>query len=187
MNTHHPRGICLIINNVPNLVSEAEKQLTDIFKDLFFDVQIRRSLQMLQIYEVAQEFARKDHSLFDSFVVIVMSICQDNEISGVDGRKASLEHVMSEFTATKCPTLQGKPKMFFVQRFSLTTSSTVGDGSTQAQCCTDKEVEMRPFCPGTTNGEEKCPEEADYLLICVTSLVDEAKRVPDLFIQVRIE
>lgn len=97
MNGRHPRGICLIINNVPNLVFEAEKQLTDLFTYLSFDVQVRRNLQVLQIYGVAEEFAKKDHSEFDSFVVIFMSVCQDNEISGVDGKKASLEHVMSEF------------------------------------------------------------------------------------------
>lgn len=67
------------------------------------------------------------------------------------------------------------------------TSSPVGDVSTQVQCCTDKEIEMRPFCPGATNGEEKCPEEADFLLICVTTSVDKAKQVPEaLFIQVRM-
>ncbi|KAJ7384123.1 hypothetical protein OS493_023449 [Desmophyllum pertusum] len=100
MSTQHPRGICLLINNVPNMVSEEKhaQPLTDLFKHLLFDVQVRRNLQMLQIYEVAQEFARKDHSEFDSFVVIIMSVCgQGNEISGVDGRKASLENVMSEF------------------------------------------------------------------------------------------
>ena len=41
------------------MVSEAEKQLTNLFKALFFDVHVRRSLQMLKLYEVAQEFAKK--------------------------------------------------------------------------------------------------------------------------------
>lgn len=185
MSTQHPRGICLLINNVPNMVSE-EKQLADLFKYLFFDVQVRRNLQMLQIYEVAQEFARKDHSEFDSFVVIIMSVCgQDNEISGVDRKKASLENVMSEFTATNCSSLQGKPKLFFVQRFTMTPSK-VGDSSTQAHwCCTDKDV--RPVSPCAFLGGHGCPEEADFLLTCVTSPVDRAKRVAkSLYLQVRM-
>ena len=189
MNTLYsdrPRGICLIINNVPTLEPRAEKNLADLFKHFSFDVQIKRSLRLVQIYEVAQKFAKKDHSAFDSFVVVVMSVCQDNEISGVDGRKASLENVMSEFTATNCPTLQGKPKLFFVQRFALMTPSTVGDVSTQSQCCTDREMEMHPSCPSTAHEGENCPEEADFLLICATSLVDKAKRIPEpVFIQVR--
>ncbi|KAJ7384114.1 Caspase 8, apoptosis- cysteine peptidase [Desmophyllum pertusum] len=185
MSVQHPRGICLLINNVPNMVSE-EKQLTDLFEHLSFDVQVRQNLQMLQIYEVAQEFAKKDHSEFDSFAVIIMSVCgQDNEIFGVDGKKASLENVMSEFTATNCSSLQGKAKLFFVQRFTMTPSK-VGDGSTQAHCyCTDKDV--RPFSPCTILGGDGCPDEADFLLTCVTSPVDGAKPVPEsLFLQVRM-
>lgn len=169
------------------MVSEAEKQLTNLFKALFFDVHVRRSLQMLQLYEVAQEFAKKNHSKFDSFVVIILSICQDNDISGVDRKKASLESVMSEFTATNCPTLQGKPKLFFVQRFTFLKLCNVRDGSIQAQCSTDKEIAMQPVFPNVTIGGDNCPEEADFLLTCVTSAVDKTRPGPEtLFLQVRI-
>ena len=93
------RGICLLINNIPGLV-EAEKQLTDLFTTLFFDVQVRRSLKKSQINDVTEEFAKKDHSDFDSFVFIFMSFGQDNDIYGVDGKKASLVEVMTEYTAS---------------------------------------------------------------------------------------
>lgn len=162
-------------------MSEAEEQLTGLFKNLFFDVQVRRSLQMLQIYEVAQEFAKKDHSEFDSFVVIIMSVCQDNDISGVDGRKASLEQVMCEFKAKNCPSLKGKPKLFLVQGVTLMRPSNV------APCCTDTEMDVRPVCLLATTDGDNCPEEADFLLTCVTTAVDKVKPVPKtLFIKVRI-
>ena len=68
---------------------KVERQLKVLFKSLFFDVQVRRRLQVLQIYEVAQEFAKKYHSDFDSFVFIVLSLCQNNVISGLmEGRQA---------------------------------------------------------------------------------------------------
>ena len=169
---------------------EVEKQLEVLFKSLFFDVQVRRRLETLQIYKVAQEFANEDHSDFDSFVFIIMSLCQDNEISGVDGRKTSLEHVMTEYTSTNCPTLRGKPKLFFVQQFTILNPSNVSEGSTQAQCSTDVGIEMQPVSPSANIGGNNCPEEADFLLACVTSAVDKAKPVqeaaPLLFIQVRI-
>ena len=165
INTQHLRGICLLINNVPDLVFE-EEQLTDLFKKyLYFDVQVRRSLPMSQINEVAEEFAKKDHSEFDSFVFIVMSFGQDNDIFGVDGRKASLEQVMTEYTATNCPTLRRKPKLFFVQRFTVLKPSKFEHGLTQAQCCTDKGMEMQTLCPRTTTSGGNCPEEADFLLL----------------------
>ena len=153
---------------------KAEEQLEVLFKSLFFDVQVRRRLTMLQIYKVAQEFANKDHSDFDSFVFIIMSLCQDNDISGVDGRKASLEQVMTEYTSTNCETLKGKPKLFFVQRFTVLKPPKVRDGSSQAQCSTD---EMQPASTSANIGGNNCPEEADFLLTCVTSVVDEAKPI----------
>lgn len=187
MFTCRPRGICLLINNVPSLAME-EKQLKDLFEYLSFDVQIRRGLKRGKMYKVAEEFAKKDHSHFDSFVVIVMSICgQDSEMCSVDGKNVSLEHIMSEFTATGCETLQGRPKLFFVQRFTK-TSSKASDACSTTQpnsCCTDSDVEKFPSC--SSSGNDSCPEEADFLLICVTSScpADRADGVPQsLFIQV---
>ena len=180
---HHVRGICLLINNLPGLV-EAEKQLTDLFTSLFFDVQVRRSLKRSQINEVAEEFAKKDHSNFDSFVFIFMSFGQDNDVFGVDGKKSSLVEVMTDYTATNCPTLRCKPKLFFVQRFAVLKPSKFEHDLTQSQCCTDEVMEMQSLCPPTCEGN--CPEEADFLLACVTSPICKAKPGQDaLFIQVR--
>lgn len=144
---------------------------------------------MLHMYEVAQEFAKKDHSKFDSFVVIIMSPVQGNDICGVDGRKTNLEQMMAEYTATNCPSLRGKPKLFFVERVTFVPPSNVGDGSTQAQCSIDLSTlkEMLPAIPLVFNGGDNCPEGADFLLTCVTSAVDNSKPVPEgLFLQVRI-
>ena len=186
-NKRGARGICLMINNVPNLKIE-QKQLEDFFASLSFYVQVRRYLKMVDIYEVAREYAGQDHSRYDSFVFIVMSDCShDHEISGVDRRRASVEQVMSEFKATNCPSLQNKPKLFFVLRF-INSPSQHGDGhesSLEAHCCTDKAESA--FSPNATTGGDACPEEADFLLTCVTSPVHGAQLVPgSLFIQVRI-
>ena len=187
ISTYRPRGICLLINNVTELAFEAEKKLRDLFRHLSFDVKVCRGLKMVEMYNVAQEFAKKDHSKFDSFVVIIVSPGQGNGIYGVDGREASLEQIMTEFTATQCPTLRGKPKLFFVERVTFVTPSNVGVGSTQAQCSTDTVIEMQPAFPLDFNGGDNCPEGADFLLTCATSAVDKAKPVREgLFLQVRI-
>ena len=187
INPFHPRGICLLINNVPTLPLEEVKQLRDLFRHLSFDVEVRRRLQMIQMHKVAQQFAKKDHNAFDSFVVIILSLGQGNDICGVDKRKASLEQVMAEYTATKCGSLRGKPKLFFVERVTFVKASNVGDGSNQAQCSTDTEVEMQPAFPLVFNGGNNCPEGADFLLTCVTSVVDKAKpMLEQLSLQVRI-
>jgi len=140
------------------------------------------------MYKVAQEFAKKDHSKFDSFVVFIILRGRGNDIYDVNGKKVGLEPVMTEYTASKCPSLRGKPKLFFVERVKFVKRSTnVGDGSTQAHCSTDTEVEMEPAFPLVFDGGDNCHEGADFLLTWATSTVDKTKPVPEgLFMQVRI-
>ena len=139
------------------------------------------------MYKVAEEFAKKDHSEFDLFVVIIMSHGQGNDICDVDGGKVSLEQIMTEYTATKCPSLEGKPKLFFVERVTFVKPSTnVGNGSTQARCSTDTEIEMQSAFPLAFNGGDKSHEGADFLLTWMNSRVDKTKPLEVLFIQVRI-
>ena len=103
-------------------------------------------------------------------------------------RKASLEHVMTEYTSTNCPTLRGKPKLLFVQLFTIFNPPKVSDGSIQSQCFTDVAIEMQPVSPSDSIDGTNCPEEADFLLACVTSAVDKSKPTQEVaaFIQVRI-
>ena len=187
MQTSRPRGICLLINNVPTLVVGEEK-LKDLFEFLSFDVLIKRGLQRDEIYSLAEEFAKKDHTHFDTFVVIFMSFCgRCSEISCADGRNASLEHIMEEFRASRCPSLRGKPKLFFVQRFRG-TSSTVNDECSifASGSSAEKDAVWLPYIP--TSEEDSCPEEADFLVVSVTSTypADQPNRQPEsLFIQVK--
>ena len=136
---------------------------------------------------VAQTFAKKDHRKFDLFVFIIMSRGQGNDICGVDGKTVTLEQLMSEYKPTECESLRGTPKLFFVQRFTFLKRSNVGNGSTLSQCSTDSDILMQPSIPNFT-GRDNCPGEADFLLSCVTSAVDEDNpAVPEVFFpQVRI-
>ena len=69
---------------------------------------------MMEIIKVAQEFAKKDHSSYNSFVFIVLSECRPGKlIVGVDGREVILKQVMSEFRPFNSTSLKNKPKLFF--------------------------------------------------------------------------
>ena len=181
-----PVGICLMINNVPNLTLE-EERLVGLFSALAFDVQVKRDLTMTEIYEVVRQFAGKDHNRYNSFVFIVMSLCsQGHDITGADRRKTSVEQVMSEFKASNCPSLQNKPKLFFVLRFTTSPVQLVEshDSSLLSYFCTDDAMPL--LSSSATPGSVACPEEADFLLTCVTSPVVEAEQTPEhFFIQVR--
>ena len=107
-------------------------------------------------------------------------------ISRADGRNASLEHIMVEFTASTCPSLRGKPRLFFLQNFKGT--SWVNDECSvfASRSFTEKDT-VRLLCIFTSE-KDSCPEEADFLRICVTSTypADQPNREPgSLFIQLK--
>lgn len=142
---------------------------------------------MMEIYSVAREFAAKDHSNYGVFVFFVISLgSHDHEISGVDGRKASVEQVMSEFTSGNCPSLQNKPKLFFVQRLTMSPPKfeESHDSSFFLPYC-DDEADSK-FSQKNSAGGDVCSEEADFLLACARSQTNEAQQIPESsFIQVR--
>ena len=107
-------------------------------------------------------------------------------ISRTDCRNASLDHIMVEFTASTCPSLRGKPRLFFLQHFKGT--SWVNDECSvfASRIFTEKDT-VRLLCIFTSE-KDSCPEEADFLRICVTSTypADQPNREPgSLFIQLK--
>ena len=194
-----PRGICLVINNC-NFLGEDERQgakldeqaIARLFNDLHFIVEIRENLGGLEILKVAQEMAARDHSKYAAFVFCIMSHGDKKDvIYGVDNRKAGMEDLMSEFTATNCPTLENKPKLFFIQacrgqrsdpRMNRLSASTVGnivEDSIQIMHSPDADL---------ANGVS--PREADFLLAFATVPGYKAwrsKQAGSWFIQVCIE
>jgi len=192
-----PRGICLVINNF-NFLGEDERhgakldeeQIALLFEELHFIVVIRQNLDGLEILKVAQEMALKDHSNYAAFVFCIMSHGDKKDvIYGVDNRKAGIEDLMCEFTATNCPTLENKPKLFFVQacrgqrsdprmsRLSASTDSIAGDS---IQIIQSPDADL-------ANGVS--PREADFLLAFATVPGYKAwrsKQVGSWFIQVGI-
>ena len=178
-------GICLLINNVKNSIGDGNL-LTNLFSSLGFHVVVKQDLSMMNIIEVAQEFAEKDHSSYDSFVFIVMSQCGPGElIVGVDGRKVILEQIMSEFRPCNSTSLKNKPKLFFVLRFVKTQSAERGSGGTEF--CTDTTIGLPHSCNTSIQGVRS--EEADFLLACATSPIDKRKKIKQpqhSFIEVRL-
>ena len=101
-----------------------------------------------EIKETAEEFAAKDHSQFDAFVFFILSHGGDNDtILGCDEEAVSVRELTRLFTATKCPSLEAKPKLFFIK---------AGMGRSYS-------------LPRTV-----CPQKADFLLAFATTLGHEA-------------
>ena len=171
-----PRGICLVINNIKFLYEDErlggekdEKAITDLFfKELNFKVEMRRNLEGLEILKLAQDFARKDHSKYSAFVCIIMSHGDKKDvILGVDKRKARAEDLMSEFTAINCPTLQNKPKLFFIQACRGQGSDRRMNRPEPADNMEDGSIAIT-HSPDSTLANSVSPREADFLLAFAT-------------------
>ncbi|GAA6223451.1 caspase-9 [Lates japonicus] len=127
-----PCGHCLIINNVefePQSELSNRKgsnidcdKLERRFKALNFIVEVKTNLKQRQIKHELSALSKKDHSQYDCCVVIMLS--HGTEVShsrfpgavyGVDGQYVPVQLITNYLNGQHCPSLQGKPKLFFIQ------------------------------------------------------------------------
>ena len=183
-----PCGFCVIINNVKFSdktmnragAEEDERNLKQLFKDLFFRVIVKRNLTKHQMENVAVKYGSKDHSTFDAFVMIVMSHGGDRDcILGVNGRETSVKNLIVEFQKLKCPSLKEKPKVFIIQtcRGSLAkvckrSTSPASNATSQAGPSTSALVDNEPWdaslSPDSTLPRSVFPREFDFVLAFAT-------------------
>lgn len=128
----NPCGHCLIINNVefdPDSELSNRKgsdidcdKLERRFKSLNFLVAVKTNLKFRQIKQELLALSKKDHSEYDCCVVIILS--HGTEVShnrfpgavhGVDGPSVPVQIITNYLIGQNCPSLQGKPKLFFIQ------------------------------------------------------------------------
>ncbi|XP_043851662.1 caspase-9 [Dromiciops gliroides] len=127
-----PCGYCLIINNVDFHASsglsvrtgsniDCEK-MEKRFQSLHFAVEVEWNLSAREMGATLQRLAARDHSAMDCCAVVILSHgCQASHIQfpgaihGTDGASISVERIVNLFSGSRCPSLGGKPKLFFIQ------------------------------------------------------------------------
>ncbi|KAJ8319682.1 hypothetical protein KUTeg_002766 [Tegillarca granosa] len=125
-------GVCIIINNdhffkipgddeskeMPGRTGthiDAEK-LQYIFQKLDFIVERKDNLQDFEMVRFLVEVSlNTDHSQFDSFVCCILSHGALGNVYGTNGRLVRIQTLTSCFQSQRCPSLAGKPKLFFIQ------------------------------------------------------------------------
>ncbi|XP_047488906.1 caspase-1-like [Penaeus chinensis] len=122
--SHKHRGHCLIFNNYnfdshtglgERKGSEVScQQLVTLFSRFGFIISVNKDLTVREVKAILYKYAHEiDHSDCDALVVIFMSHGERKILYGRDG--AFNEDVLfKEFLAGCCPTLAGKPKLFFL-------------------------------------------------------------------------
>ena len=122
----NPKGFCVIINNEKFSSSRpdlTERKGSDMDKNNLKQVWIKLGFYVVtfdnqtkdEILKIMCFFAEKKEEHYNAFVCCILSHGEAGEIYGVDGVKVSIWHLMSYFTDKNCPSLSGKPKLFFVQ------------------------------------------------------------------------
>ncbi|XP_037532145.1 caspase-2 [Nematolebias whitei] len=123
-----PRGFALVISNVtfdsgaapdldPRKGGEVDDEvLRKIFTELDYLVSVHRDLTAQDMRTCLETFCRRpEHRTMDSCVVCLLSHGVDGAVYGTDGQLLQLDWVFQTFDNARCPLLQNKPKMFFVQ------------------------------------------------------------------------
>ncbi|XP_072534873.1 LOW QUALITY PROTEIN: caspase-2 [Salminus brasiliensis] len=122
-----PRGLALVVSNVrfePEL-SELdtrrggevdEEVLRRLFTELDFTVSLQKDLTVQAMRDCIEQFARQpEHAVCDCSAVCLLSHGVEGSIYGTDGQLLELDWVFERFDNARCPLLQNKPKMFFIQ------------------------------------------------------------------------
>lgn len=121
---HRRRGKAYIFNHMnfdpaqqlrPRNGTDADRDnLRVCLRQLDFEVEVFNDLPVKEIDRVLESAALEDHSDADCLLVAVMS---HGELGILYGRDHSYkpDRLWSHFSADKCRTLAGKPKMFFIQ------------------------------------------------------------------------
>ncbi|XP_076441721.1 caspase-3-like isoform X2 [Babylonia areolata] len=163
------RGLFVLINNrtfsrdthrQPRDGSDVDaERLEERFQDLGFEVRrfddVARAKMATLMYDAAQ-----DHADADCFGCAILSHGEEGYVYGTDGR-VSLEVLTLPFKGERCPSLVGKPKLFFVQACRSTRPSDhVAEVSdSQLSLLPEEDILDGATCINT----RRIPVEADFL------------------------
>ncbi|XP_008836995.1 caspase-8 [Nannospalax galili] len=169
-----PRGYCLIFNNndfskarkdIPKLskikdrkgTNQDEDALYETFTGLHFEVVPHKDCTAKQIHEVLESYQSMDHSNKDCFICCILSHGDKGIVYGTDGQEASIYELTSYFTGSKCPSLAGKPKIFFIQACQGDSYQKAIPIETDSNNDTNLEMD-------SSSQRKYIPDEADFLL-----------------------
>lgn len=170
-----PRGYCVIFNNfdfsiarkeVPKLHSMKNRNGTDLdevalettFRELHFEVVVHKDSTKGKICEILKFYQSMDHSNKDCFMCCILSHGDKGIIYGCDGQEAPICELTSYFTGSNCPSLVGKPKIFFIQ-------ACQGDNYQKGIAVeTDSEQKDDDLEMDSLRQKTYIPDEADFLL-----------------------
>ncbi|XP_075969386.1 death related ICE-like caspase [Anticarsia gemmatalis] len=160
---HKSRGMAIIFNhehfNIHSLKSRTgtnvdSDNLSKVLKSLGFTVTILHNLTSSEVLGYIRQIADMNHSDNDCLLIAVLTHGEMGVLYAKDTHYKP-DNLWSQFTADKCPTLAGKPKLFFIQ-------ACQGDKL-------DAGIELnRTETDGSPASSYKIPIHADFLIVFST-------------------
>uniref|UniRef100_W5MXT6 Caspase-8 n=1 Tax=Lepisosteus oculatus TaxID=7918 RepID=W5MXT6_LEPOC len=168
------RGYCLIINNYSFAESRNAtghdqkpffdrkgtmvdaKKLTEVFEWLGFVTECIDDCSQRKIVETLQRYQQRDHGAMDCFVCCILSHGLKGVVYGVDGRKILIKEMTRKFSGVMCPSLRGKPKLFFIQACQGTAEQLAAPIEADSY---DPDISTDAYVP------KNCiPDDSDFLI-----------------------
>lgn len=176
-----PLGICLIIDCTGNNT----EFLRDTFTSLGYDVQCFLGLKVDSIIQVLRRVAcMPQHQDYDSFVCILVSRGDSHSVFGVDQTQPALplDQIRRMFMGDACPSLLGKPKLFFIQNYVVSEDQLDNKSFLEVDGPAVNNVESQARQPGPCT----IHREADFLWSLCTadvSLLERSSSSPSLYLR----
>ncbi|CAL1675728.1 unnamed protein product [Lasius platythorax] len=120
---HKHRGKCVIFNHeeFDGKAKKRENSRIDVirlhqsFFRLGFDVEIQNDLKYVEVMDKIKKVSQYDHTDNDCLCIIVLTHGDKKNMIWAKDIAYKSKKIWKPFTADKCPTLAGKPKLFFFQ------------------------------------------------------------------------
>ncbi|XP_063285931.1 caspase-8 isoform X2 [Pelobates fuscus] len=128
---NRPHGVCIIINNYnfetarenygfKNMkdrkgTEKDEESLRSVFSELGFKIILHKDLTGNGIRQTIQDHSEQTYENTDCFICCILSHGNKGVIHGTDGQSVAICDLTSCFKRSKCPSIAGKPKVFFIQ------------------------------------------------------------------------
>ncbi|XP_076877949.1 caspase-3b [Brachyhypopomus gauderio] len=117
-------GKCIIINNknfhkhtgmlVRNGTDVDAANVFKVFTELGFKTMIQNDQTVSQMKSLLKSVSQEDHSQSSLFACVILSHGDEGVLYGIDGH-VDIKELTSLFRGDHCPSLVGKPKLFFIQ------------------------------------------------------------------------
>ncbi|EAA10483.4 AGAP004920-PA [Anopheles gambiae str. PEST] len=146
--SHNRRGVAAVFNH-RKFLHASERKGTDADCDnirqvliyLQFEVRVYDDLTRKEIKQVLDDLAEEDHKNSDCLLVVIMTHGDDDVLHAKDGT-FNVDRLWENFIGDSCPSLLGKPKLFFIQ---ACRGSSFDTGVHFSQCMTQVAKTVVPY------------------------------------------